>query len=73
MLVQHFSFAYSGLAVSVTNLWLAVSPDGLVYNPLADPPQGLVEFKIPYSVRDKTLEEAVANCKTFCLKKRMEN
>ena len=65
----HFSFAYSRLVVSVTNPWLAASPDGLVYDSLANPPQGLVEFKNPYSVRDKTLEEAVANCKTFCLTK----
>ena len=60
-----FSFASSGLVVSVTNPWLAASPDGLVY----DPPQGLVEFKNLYSVRDKTSEEAVASCKTFCLTK----
>ena len=66
----HFLFAYSGLVVSVTNLWLAASPDGLVYDPMADPPQGFVEFKNPYSVGDKTLEEAVANCKTFCLTKK---
>ena len=59
--------ANSGLVVSVTNPWLAASPDGLVYDPQADSPQGLVEFKNPYSVRDKTLEEAATGCKTFCL------
>ena len=41
--------------------------DGLVYDPQAKPPQGLVELKNPYSVRDKTLKEAAANVKTFCL------
>ena len=63
----HFLFAYSGLVVSVTNQWLAASLDGLAYNPQTDPPQGIVEFKNPYSARDKTLEEAVPSCKTFCL------
>ena len=62
-----FSLANSGLVVSVANPWLAASPDGLVYDPKADPPQGLVEFKNPYSVRGKTLEEAATSCKTFCL------
>ena len=65
-----FLFASSGLVVSVTTPWLAASPDGLVYDPQADPSQGLVEFKNPYSVRDKTLEEAVASCNTFCLTKK---
>ena len=62
-----FSIANSGLVVSVANPWLAASPDGLVYDPKANPPQGLVEFKNPYSVREKTLEEAATSCKTFCL------
>ena len=62
-----FFLANSGLVVSVANPWLATSPDGLVYDPKADPPQGLVEFKNPYSVRGKTLEEAATSCKTFCL------
>ena len=66
-----YSFASSGLVGSVTNLWLAASPDGLVYDPQAEIyPQGLVELKNPYSVRIKTLEEAVASCKTFCLTKK---
>ena len=62
-----FSIANSGLVVSVANPWLASSPDVLVYDPKANPPQGLVEFKNPYSVREKTLEEAATSCKTFCL------
>ena len=53
--------------MSVSNPWLTASPDGLVYDPLEDPPQGLVEFKNPYAVRDITLQEAAATTKTFCL------
>ena len=34
----HFLLAFSGLVVSVTNSCLAASPDGLVYNPQANPP-----------------------------------
>ena len=33
------------------------SPDGMVYDPQADPPQGLVEFKNPYSIREETLKK----------------
>ena len=62
-----FSLVNSGLVVSVANPWLAASPDGLVYDPKADPLQGLVEFRNPYSVREMTLLEAATNCKTFCL------
>ena len=35
-----FSLANSGLVVSVANPWLAASPDGLVYDPKADPHKG---------------------------------
>ena len=45
----------------------AASPDGIVYDPSFNPPQGLVELKNPYSARDKTVEEA-ASSKSFCLK-----
>ena len=59
-----------GLSISVTNPWLAASPDGAVNDP-SDPSQGLglVEIKNPYSMREKTLDEA---CKTssFCLENR---
>ena len=59
-----------GLFVSLTTPWLAASPDGTVYDP-EDTSQvlGLVEIKNPYSMRDKTLDEA---CKTstFCLEKK---
>ena len=64
-----FAFETGGLVVSVSNPWLAASPDGLVFDPLEDPPQGLVELKNPYTIRDMTLDEAATNCKTFCLGK----
>ena len=59
-----------GLSISVTNPWLAASPDGAVNDP-SDPSQGLglVEIKNSYSMREKTLDEA---CKTssFCQENR---
>ena len=61
-----FSVSKSGLVISLKHPWLAASPDGLVYDPNFDPPQGLVEFKNPYANRDKTVEEA-ASSKSFCL------
>lgn len=61
-----FSVSKSGLVVSLEHPWLAASPDGVVYDPNFDPPQGLVEFKNPYTTRDKTIEEA-AGSKSFCL------
>ena len=32
----------TGLVVSIEHPWLAASPDGLVYDPAEDPPNGLV-------------------------------
>ena len=57
----------NGLFVSLTNPWIAASPDGTVYDP-SDPSQvlGLVEFKNPFSMRDKSLAEA-CRTSTFCL------
>ena len=48
----------TGLVVSIEHPWLAGSPDGLVYDPAEDPPNGLVEFKNPYATRNITLCEA---------------
>ena len=62
-----FSVTKSGLVISLKHPWLAASPDGIVYDPSFNPPQGLVELKNPYSARDKTVEEA-ASSKSFCLK-----
>ena len=63
-----YSVTKSGLVISLEHPWLAASPDGLVYDPSFDPPQGLVELKNPYATRDKTVEEAAAGGKSFCLK-----
>ena len=50
----------------MTNLWLGASPDGLVHVPTSDP-DGLVEFKNPYTARNMTLDEAVSTVKVFVL------
>ena len=58
-----FSLVNSRLVVSVANPWLTASPDGLVYDPQADPPQELVEFKNPHSIRKETLKKLLLTAK----------
>ena len=56
-----------GLFVSLTNPWLAASPDGSVNDPSdSNHSLGLVEIKNPFSVKEKTLAEA-STSSTFCL------
>ena len=60
---------HCGLIISPTHPWLAATPDAWVKDPSASPPQGLVEFKNPFSYKDLLLREAV-DCKQFsCLEK----
>ena len=58
-----------GLIVSSTYPWLAATPDRLVIDPSASPlsPEGIVEFKNPYSYRESSLQEAIENKKRSCL------
>ena len=65
-----FSISKPGLVVSLKHPWLGANPDGIVYNPNFDSPQGLVDFKNPYAIRDKTIEEA-AGSKSFLPKKQL--
>ena len=58
----------SGLVIDPVHPWLAASPDSLVHDPLVDNPNGIVEYKNPYSVRDMSLMEAAEQTKDFCLK-----
>ena len=62
---QLYSTCKCGLVVSVTNPWLGASPDGLVHDPTSHPPDGLVEFKNPYTAKEMTLDEAVSKVKVF--------
>ena len=58
-LSPNISTSKCGLEVPVANPWLGASPAGLVHDPTSDPPDGLVEFKNPYTARNITLDEAV--------------
>ena len=62
----HISVTESGLVVHHYHHWLGASPDGLVYNPVSTEPEGIVEFKNPYSARTMTLQDA-SQSKGFCL------
>ena len=59
----------TGLVISLNHPWLAASPDDRVFDPTATPQSGLADYKNPYSVRDKTLEEA-GKILSFCLEKK---
>jgi len=37
----------------------------MVYDPTSNPPDGLVEFKDPYTTRNMTIDEAVCNIKAL--------
>ena len=45
-----------GLFMSLIDLWLAASPDGIIYDPRnSERIVGIVEIKCPYKMREKTL------------------
>ena len=57
----------SGLVIHPEHHWLAASPDGLVTDPTAPDPTGIVEFKNPYKHREIPLSNAASEAKDFCL------
>ena len=49
----------SGFIISLSHPFLGATPDGAIYDPSSpDKPYGFLEVKCPYTVRDKTPEEA---------------
>ena len=56
-----------GFTVHHQHNWLGASPDGLVYDPTAPDPEGVVEYKNPYSIRTTSLHDAASQRKDFCL------
>lgn len=63
----NLSTTSSGLVIAQEDPWLAASPDDLVYDPTASPPNGLAEYKNPYTSRNLTIAEACGTQKGFCL------
>ena len=55
----------SGLVIHPENHWPAASPDGLVTDPAAPDPTGIVKF---YRHRDITLRDAASEARDFCLR-----
>ena len=45
--IRNVNYTPCGLIVHPDAPWLGTSPDGLVFDPLAQPPFGLVEIKCP--------------------------
>ena len=45
------------ILLSLQDCWLGASPDGLVYDPTANDPHGVLEIKCPASAKETSLEE----------------
>lgn len=57
----------SGFYISLSHCFLGASPDGVVFDPTSiDQPYGFLEIKCPYSVRDKTPEDACSSSGFAC-------
>ena len=56
-----------GLVIHTEHHWLAASPDGIITDPAAPDPAGIVEFKNPYKYREMSLRDAACGAKDFCL------
>ena len=63
----HISVHNSGFVVHHSHHWLGASPDGLVNDPTSSDPDGIVEYKNPYSIRLLSLADAALQRKDFCL------
>ena len=61
----------AGLHISTVEPWLAASPDGIVTDPSAAHPHGLIELKNPYSARELTIEQ-FGSKKSSCLERKNE-
>ena len=46
-----------GFIIHQTKGWLGASPDAKVYDPSCNDSNGIVEFKCPYSKRDKSPQD----------------
>ena len=58
----------AGFMVSANRGYLGCSPDNWVVDPNSDDPNGISEYKCPYSARDVTPEEACTTLKGFYCK-----
>ena len=57
----------SGLVSNPNYVFLGASPDGVVYDPVSSDPNGLLEIKCPYQLRDCTPQEAAQQKSFFCI------
>ena len=57
----------SGLVIHPSHQWIAASPDGLINDPTSNDPEGIVEIKNPYAIRNMNLSEAITQNKDMCL------
>ena len=55
-----------GFIVSLSKGWLGASPDGQVYDPSSNNPNGLLEIKCPYTKRALTPKEACEDPSFYC-------
>ena len=56
----------SGLVINTECAFLGASPDDIVYDPVSEDPNGLLEIKCPYTYRDVNPQEAAQQKTFFC-------
>lgn len=61
-----FTTSACGFVIHPEKGWLGASPDAKVFDPSCHLPNGIAEFKCPYSKRDKSPQEACNDSSFFC-------
>ena len=62
----NLTVAEFGFVIHLEKSWLGASPDGVVEDPVSVIPTGLMGIKCPYSMQDKSPEEACQDPSFYC-------
>lgn len=50
----------SGFVIHSSHNWIGTSPDGIVNDPSSTNPEGVIEYKNPYSAKELSIHDAVS-------------
>ena len=67
LVFPNISVSKTRFVIHPTHHWLGAIPEGLVNDPTSSDPDGIVEYKNPYSVRLLSLRNAATQRNDLCL------